>query len=134
MTLAPSRMPLEEPSKERLRLWLRMLKSTRSIEGKLRESFRDEFETTLPRFDVMAALSRFEDGLKMTLDCDSDTEADLRSLLEEGAKDGIVKFGLHTQSEAMLTCIVPSIMQDNHVHFVDGASGGYTAASRFLKT
>ncbi|MEO1137991.1 MAG: DUF3095 domain-containing protein [Pseudomonadota bacterium] len=76
---------------------------------------------------------KFEDGLKMTLDCDSVTEADLRSLLEQGAKDGIIRFGLHTQSEAMLTCLVPSIMEDNHVHFVDGASGGYTAASRFLK-
>lgn len=76
---------------------------------------------------------KFEDGLKMTLDCDAETEADLRALLEQGANDGIVQYGLHAQSEAMLTCIVPSIMQDNHVHFVDGASGGYTAASRFLK-
>ncbi len=81
-----------------------------------------------------ADFRKFEDGLKMTLDCDSATEADLRSLLEQGAKDGIIQFGLHTQSEAMLTCIVPSIMEDNHVHFVDGASGGYTAASQFLKT
>lgn len=80
-----------------------------------------------------ADFRKFEDGLKMTLDCDAETEADLRSLLEKGAKDGIIQFGLHTQSEAMLTCIVPSIMEDNHVHFVDGASGGYTAASRFLK-
>jgi len=77
---------------------------------------------------------KFEDGLKMTLDCDSETEADLRTLLEQGAKDGIVQYGLHSQSEAMLTCIVPSIMEDNHVHFVDGASGGYTAASRYLKS
>ena len=81
-----------------------------------------------------ADFRKFEDGLKMTLDCDNATEADLRSLLEQGAKDGIIQFGLHTQSEAMLTCIVPSIMEDNHVHFVDGASGGYTAASQFLKS
>lgn len=81
-----------------------------------------------------ADFRKFEDGLKMTLDCDSVTEVDLRSLLEKAEADGLIRFGLHTQSEAMLTCIVPSIMQDNHVHFVDGASGGYTAASRFLKT
>jgi len=80
-----------------------------------------------------ADFRKFEDGLKMTLDCDSATEADLRALLEQGAKDGTIQYGLHTQSEAMLTCIVPSIMEDNHVHFVDGASGGYTAASQFLK-
>lgn len=80
-----------------------------------------------------ADFRKFEDGLKMTVDCDRATEADLRSLLEEGAKEGVIRFGLHAQSEAMLTCIVPSIMEDNHVHFVDGASGGYTAAARFLK-
>ncbi|MEM0978621.1 MAG: DUF3095 domain-containing protein [Pseudomonadota bacterium] len=81
-----------------------------------------------------ADFRKFEDGLKMTLDCDNVTEAELRSLLEQGAADGIIRFGLHTQSEAMLTCLVPSIMRDNHVHFVDGASGGYTAASQSLKT
>jgi DNA-binding MarR family transcriptional regulator len=54
------------PSKERLRLWLRLLKSSRTIEATLRENLRKEFETTLPRFDVMAALSRYDDGLKMS--------------------------------------------------------------------
>lgn len=57
---------LSPPSKERLRLWLRLLKTTRSIEATLREKLRDEFSTTLPRFDVMAALSRYQDGLKMS--------------------------------------------------------------------
>lgn len=66
MKLSLSKTPLEDVSKERLRLWLRLLKTTRSIEATLRENFRDEFGTTLPRFDVMAALSRYEDGLKMS--------------------------------------------------------------------
>ena len=56
----------QDASKERLRLWLRLLKSSRMIEAHLRDNFRTEFATTLPRFDVMAALSRFEDGLKMS--------------------------------------------------------------------
>lgn len=57
----------EEPaSKDRLRLWLRMLKTTRHIEAALREKLRTEFATTLPRFDVMAALSRAPDGMKMS--------------------------------------------------------------------
>lgn len=56
----------ETPSKERLRLWLRFLKASRTIEATLRENLRKEFETTLPRFDVMAALSRFDEGLKMS--------------------------------------------------------------------
>lgn len=45
-------------SKARLRLWLRMLRTTRRIESELRQRLRGEFDTTLPRFDVMAALYR----------------------------------------------------------------------------
>jgi len=80
-----------------------------------------------------ADFRKFDDGLKMTLDCDPKTEADLRSLLARGLKERVLRYGLHAQSEAMMTCIVPSILEDNHVHFVDGASGGYTAASMALK-
>ncbi|SMX27490.1 HTH-type transcriptional regulator MhqR [Pelagimonas phthalicica] len=53
-------------SKDRLRLWLRLLKSSRLIEAQLRERFRSEFASTLPRFDVMAALSQHPGGLKMS--------------------------------------------------------------------
>ncbi|MEM6577852.1 MAG: DUF3095 domain-containing protein [Pseudomonadota bacterium] len=81
-----------------------------------------------------ADFRKFEDGLKMTLDCDPETESRLRSLLEEGTDAGIIRYGIHAQSEAMMTCIVPSILADNHVHFVDGASGGYTQAAREMKS
>lgn len=56
----------EPASKERLRLWLRLLKSTRVVEAELREKLRLEFASTLPRFDVMAALHRHPKGLKMS--------------------------------------------------------------------
>lgn len=81
-----------------------------------------------------ADFRKFEDGLKMTLDCDPDTQAKLRNILDQASAGGIVRYGMHTQDQAMMTCIVPSIMTDDHVHFVDGASGGYTAAARTLKT
>lgn len=59
--------PRAEPeSKTRLRLWLKLLKATRRVEAELRERFRLEFGTTLPRFDVMAALQRHPKGLRMT--------------------------------------------------------------------
>ena len=66
MSQTLAQVPLKNSSRERLRLWLRLLKTTRGIEARLRENFREDFGTTLPRFDVMAALSRFEDGLKMS--------------------------------------------------------------------
>ena len=56
----------EPESKSRLRLWLRLLKLTGQIERELRQRLRDDHDMTLPRFDVMAALHRFPDGLKMS--------------------------------------------------------------------
>ena len=53
-------------SKESLRLWLRILKVQRMVEAELRERLRVEFDTTLPRFDVMSALYRYRDGMKMS--------------------------------------------------------------------
>jgi DNA-binding MarR family transcriptional regulator len=52
--------------KERLRFWLRLLRATRSIEVELRERLRTTFDTTMPRFDVMAALARKPEGMSMT--------------------------------------------------------------------
>ncbi|MGB9217548.1 MAG: MarR family transcriptional regulator [Pseudolabrys sp.] len=53
-------------SKQRLRLWLRLLRSSRAIEAQLRERLRTRFSITLPQFDVMAALARSEEGMTMT--------------------------------------------------------------------
>ena len=53
-------------SKERVRLWLKILKTQSAIEQQIRNSLRNEFDTTLPRFDVMSALDRFPEGLRMT--------------------------------------------------------------------
>ena len=53
-------------SKERVRLWLKILKTQSAIEQQIRNSLRNEFDTTLPRFDVMSALDRFPQGLRMT--------------------------------------------------------------------
>lgn len=48
-----------------LRLWVRMLNCTKVIEKRLRRNFQEQFDTTLPRFDVMAALERAPQGLNM---------------------------------------------------------------------
>jgi DNA-binding MarR family transcriptional regulator len=53
-------------SKQRLRLWIRLLRAARGIEVELRERLRKEFAITLPQFDVMAALARNEAGINMT--------------------------------------------------------------------
>ena len=53
-------------SKDRLRLWLQLLRVTRATENRLRGYLREEHGTTLPRFDVMAELARRPDGVTMT--------------------------------------------------------------------
>lgn len=53
-------------SKERLRLWIRLLRVVRVVEGELRERLKREFDTTLPRFDVLSALYRERDGMLMS--------------------------------------------------------------------
>jgi DNA-binding MarR family transcriptional regulator len=50
---------------EALRLWLRLLTCTQLVEKQLRSRLRERFDTTLPRFDLMAQLERAPDGLKM---------------------------------------------------------------------
>ncbi len=49
-----------------LRLWLRLLTCTTLIENQVSSRLRNEFDTTLPRFDLMAQLARFPDGLLMS--------------------------------------------------------------------
>jgi DNA-binding MarR family transcriptional regulator len=48
-----------------LRLWLRLLTCTQLIEREVRTALREQFDTTLPRFDLMAQLERAPQGLKM---------------------------------------------------------------------
>ncbi len=52
-------------SKQRLRLWVNLLRTTRLIEADLREEMRTAYRTTLPRFDVLSALERHAAGLLM---------------------------------------------------------------------
>lgn len=80
-----------------------------------------------------ADFRKFDDGLKMTLDCDPATLANITRLLDKAQAQGKIRYGLHVQQEAMMTCFVPSAMSDDHVHFVDGASGGYAQAAATMR-
>jgi hypothetical protein len=87
------------------------------------------------RADVAANTDfrKFDDGLKMTLDVDPERLAKIEARLRQAVADGIGRYGLHRQDAALMTCIVPSPLNTDHMHFVDGASGGYAMAATQIK-
>ena len=100
----------EQDTKTRLRLWLRLLKLSSGIEGELRKRLRDDHGTTLPRFDVMAALYRYPDGLKM-----SDLSDHLRvsngnvtGILDRLTEEGLaLRVAIPGDRRAHLACLTP---------------------------
>jgi len=76
---------------------------------------------------------KYDDGLRMILDCTPDLERVLSERLASAAKSGLVRYGLHRQDAAMMTCFTPSALRSDHVHFIDGARGGYASAATSLK-
>ena len=61
------------------------------------------------------------------------SQSELQAILDRARADGIADYGLHAQSNALMTCIVPSHTDSSHMHFVDGAGGGYAKAAEMLK-
>lgn len=76
---------------------------------------------------------KFDDGLKLTLDCSEGLARRIEEKLEAARRTGALYYGLHRQAEAQMTCIVPSYLTDDHFHFVDGSAGGYARAAESMK-
>ena len=98
------------------------------------------FKLKLGRFDAAiyasdlvanADFRKFDDGLRMTLDC-SPAFADALEARLAAAED-FANWGVFRQEAAQVTCFVPSVTERGHVHFVDGAGGGYTMAAKAMK-
>lgn len=76
---------------------------------------------------------KYDDGLRMILDCTPELERALTQRLAAAASAGVARHGLHRQDAAMMTCFTPSALRSDHVHFIDGARGGYASAATALK-
>jgi len=77
---------------------------------------------------------KFDDGLKMTIDVDEETLSRIEQRLMLAERNGICRFGIHRQKTALMTCIVATPLAPDHIHFVDGAAGGYAMAAVNLKS
>ena len=75
---------------------------------------------------------KFDDSLMMTIDCSPDVIDKARGLLDKEVAKGVVRYGMHTQNSALITCIAPSVHASDHMHFIDGAGGGYAEAAKHL--
>jgi hypothetical protein len=76
---------------------------------------------------------KYDDGLRMILDCTPQLADELERRLADAAAADIARYGLFRQQAAMITCFTPSVMRSDHVHFIDGAGGGYASAALALK-
>ncbi len=76
---------------------------------------------------------RFGDGIWLTVNCNAEQTEQIETLLSNAENNGDIWFGIKQQDEALMTCIVPDIASDSHLHFLDGADGGYTAAASMCK-
>jgi hypothetical protein len=76
---------------------------------------------------------KFDDSLRMVLDCTPELATEIEDYLKTAAARGVARYGMHRQDAAMMTCFTPSPTNPNHVHFIDGARGGYALAATALK-
>jgi len=75
---------------------------------------------------------KFDDVLRMVIAGTAVQRKQLQDRLEAWRQDGKIIYGLHTSTAALITCIVNDYGL-NHVHFLDGANGGYALAAKAMK-
>ena len=122
-----------------LRLWLRMLSCCTLIENELRSRLRTEFQTTLPRFDLMSQLTHAPKGLKM-----SDlsrlmmvTNGNITGITDQLEKDGLVeRLKDDTDRRSSLIRLTPKgrrchrRMQQAHAAWITSLLGGMAPSAR----
>jgi hypothetical protein len=86
------------------------------------------------RHDVIANTDyrKFDDVLRHVLSGAEGQREELSAWLEARYQRGELAYGLHWAPTALMTCLIFQ-REGGHVHFVDGADGGYTMAARDLK-
>jgi len=76
---------------------------------------------------------KFDDMLRMVLDCSNDQADAIRDYLEARRAAGELCYGIHLSDTALMTCYVQDLNDGGHIHFIDGGDGGYAVAAKQLK-
>lgn len=80
-----------------------------------------------------ADYQKFDDMMRMVLDCSLVQIEQIENYLKDTKDRGKIFYGTHVSDEALMTCLVFSLNNDGHTHFIDGANGGYAAAATIMK-
>jgi hypothetical protein len=75
---------------------------------------------------------KFDETLRMVIDITQDQKNKILSLLESYKKNKEIFYGVQSSNEALMTCFIQT--NKDHIHFVDGGSGGYALAAKQLKS
>jgi hypothetical protein len=76
---------------------------------------------------------KFDDMLRMVLDCSDDEASLLEHYLHHAHQRGNLYYGIHYSPTSRMTCFVGGMQDGNHIHFIDGGDGGYAIAAKQLK-
>ena len=76
---------------------------------------------------------KFDDVFRAVIDATESNWGELQAKLESAKNQGKILYGAHISKEFLMTCMVLDRDQQ-HLHFVDGAQGGYALAARQLKS
>jgi Protein of unknown function (DUF3095) len=77
---------------------------------------------------------KHDETVCLVMDCSPDAVEAIKGYLAETAPARGIRYGIHVSQTALMTCLVMSPEDSLHVHFVDGGAGGYTSASRSMKS
>ncbi|MFV2093728.1 MAG: DUF3095 domain-containing protein [Hyphomicrobiales bacterium] len=72
---------------------------------------------------------KYDDVLRMVLDVSPEHAGKIEAYLESQYRDGHLVYGTHVADTALMTCVVFSLQNSEHVHFVDGSDGGFAMAA-----
>ena len=76
---------------------------------------------------------KFDDVLRMVIDVSLEQYESIQKYLETLQREGTIYYGLHASDDSLMTRYVDDIHEANHIHFIDGANGGYAMAAKQMK-
>ncbi len=89
--------------------------------------------TYLRELQANTDFRKYDGFLRLVLDVTPDQADAIEAYLGQGFRAGRLVYGSHRASSALMTGLVFSLKAGRHIHFIDGADGGFTTAAQAVK-